>query len=340
MPYTISIDAGSARPKYRQIADCLLEGIRSRAIGVAEQLPSINAISATYDVSRDTVERAYKLLKREGIIESVRGKGYYARRDAQPAARRVLVVFNKLSDHKREIYDALTQTLGDAAEVTLRVYCGAYSTFASLIESSASDYDDFVIVTNFLGAKAQRARDLLNATLAARSVVFVSNDMPGHAPQFGAVTQHYERDIVAGLKRAQHLLAKYTSLGLLFDPDCAARGIIQGFLRFSEESGFDAEVETTETAPGQLVRGRAYVTITDRQLVQLVKSAREAKLTLGRDIGIVAYNDSALKEVLVGGVTVVTTDHEAMGERAARMLLEGNLRRERVPFRLIERATL
>jgi DNA-binding GntR family transcriptional regulator len=40
-------------------------------------LPSINDISYELDISRDTAERAYRQLKKMGIIGSVPGKGYF-----------------------------------------------------------------------------------------------------------------------------------------------------------------------------------------------------------------------------------------------------------------------
>ncbi len=340
MSYTLHIDAGSARPKYQQIADALLAGITSKNLGIDEQLPSINEISAQYDVSRDTVERAYKVLKRDGVIISVRGKGYYATAAEQRVNRKVLVVFNKLSDHKREIFEGLAEALGDEVDLELQIYHDDFRSFERIIDRHRNHFSDFVIIPSFVGSCQQRAREIVNTVLANRNVIIVSAALGGTRPGVGSVTQDYEADIIAGLDEAHDLLARYRYVTLLFDPDCAARGIIAGFQRWSDSATQATDVLTVDQAPDPLVPGTAYVCVTDRQLVQLVKGARDQKLQLGRDVGLIAYNDSVLKEVLVNGITVITTAHRKMGTRAAEMLTSGNTSQERVPFRLIRRASL
>ena len=340
MSYHITIDSGSPLPKYQQIADCLLAGIKTKCIGVEEQLPSINEISAQYDVSRDTVERAYKVLKRDGVIQSVRGKGYYATATQRATSRRVLVLFPKLSERKQGIFEGLGDVLGASAELDLQLYGGSFRRFEQLIIANRASFSDFVIMADFVGANARRACEVIGEHLAGRPIVLVNNPVAGIVSDYGVVSQEFHEDIVSGLGLALEHLRKYSTLYLLFDPDCSARGIISGFLEFAERHGFHAEVETTESAPQQLSQGTAYLTVCDKQLAQLVKAARDQQLKLGQDVGIVSYNDSVLKEVLAGGITVVTTDHRYMGQRAGEMLLSGEMSRDKVPFKLISRATL
>ena len=45
-----------------------------------DKMPSINMLSEEFYLSRDTVEKAYKILKERKIITSVRGKGFYISR--------------------------------------------------------------------------------------------------------------------------------------------------------------------------------------------------------------------------------------------------------------------
>jgi DNA-binding LacI/PurR family transcriptional regulator len=63
-----------------------------------------------------------------------------------------------------------------------------------------------------------------------------------------------------------------------------------------------------------------FITIRERDLVNLVKQVRQNNLKLGEDIGIISYNETPLKELL--GITVITTDFKAMGESAAYMILK------------------
>ena len=73
----IKINVASRVPKYKQIADSIINGINSSSLLMGDQIPSINALSEKYDLSRDTVDKAYRLLKAQNVIVSVKGKGFY-----------------------------------------------------------------------------------------------------------------------------------------------------------------------------------------------------------------------------------------------------------------------
>jgi len=61
----------------------------------------------------------------------------------------------------------------------------------------------------------------------------------------------------------------------------------------------------------------AYVVIEETDLVTLIKNCRQKNLQPGQQIGIISYNDTPLEEILLDGITVISTDHAKMGESAA-----------------------
>ena len=73
----ISIDEYSVTPKYTQICNSIVKAIEKGLIGKDYLLPSINQLSYELDVSRAAAEKAYRLLKKSGVIASVAGKGYF-----------------------------------------------------------------------------------------------------------------------------------------------------------------------------------------------------------------------------------------------------------------------
>ena len=81
-----------------------------------------------------------------------------------------------------------------------------------------------------------------------------------------------------------------------------------------------------------------YVTIQERDLVNLVRQVRAKNLELGKDIGIISYNETPLKELL--GITVISTDFKAMGESAAYMVLKNKKEKVKNVFKYIERNSL
>ena len=68
----------------------------------------------------------------------------------------------------------------------------------------------------------------------------------------------------------------------------------------------------------------AYLTIDDNDLVRLVEFAKQNNWEIGKDIGIISYNDTPLKKVVSNGITVVSTDFAKMGSNIAKMVIEKN----------------
>ena len=77
----VKIDEDSLTPKYRQLANGILQGIDSGMIVKDDILPSIHDFCVALDISKNSVEKAYNTLKKEGVVGSVRGKGYFIFRD-------------------------------------------------------------------------------------------------------------------------------------------------------------------------------------------------------------------------------------------------------------------
>jgi DNA-binding transcriptional regulator YhcF (GntR family) len=71
-------------------------------------LPSINELSFEFEISRDTAEKGYKYLKKIGVLGSVPGKGYFVQDNNVKQQLKIFLLFNKLSPHKKIIYDAIS----------------------------------------------------------------------------------------------------------------------------------------------------------------------------------------------------------------------------------------
>ncbi|WP_242157582.1 hypothetical protein [Aestuariivivens sediminis] len=62
----------------------------------------------------------------------------------------------------------------------------------------------------------------------------------------------------------------------------------------------------------------------DRDLVEIIKLTRANNWKLGNQIGLISYNDTPTKEILDGGITIISTDFKEMGAEAANMILSGD----------------
>ena len=62
-------------------------------------------------------------------------------------------------------------------------------------------------------------------------------------------------------------------------------------------------------------------------------------MTLGKDVGLISYNDVPLNAVVLGGLTTISTDFVQMGKLAAEMILSGKMEKIHNRFRMTRRRT-
>ncbi len=90
MRRTISFDdfrAEDGSPLYYQILRHIRRGVASGAIADGDELPSRRVLSATLGVNPNTVQRAYRELEEEGLINNHSGAKSYVMLDAAAVAR-------------------------------------------------------------------------------------------------------------------------------------------------------------------------------------------------------------------------------------------------------------
>jgi DNA-binding GntR family transcriptional regulator len=71
------VDPSIDRPVYLQIADELRAMIESGEIPPRHVLPSVNTLVQRYGVADQTVRKAVGVLRAEGLVHTVNGKGTY-----------------------------------------------------------------------------------------------------------------------------------------------------------------------------------------------------------------------------------------------------------------------
>lgn len=86
----IEIDAGSPIPIYSQIVDRIGALVREGSLPPGSLLPSVRQLAGDLAINPNTVARAYTLLEREGIVETVRRRGTLIAASAPAAARRTI----------------------------------------------------------------------------------------------------------------------------------------------------------------------------------------------------------------------------------------------------------
>lgn len=335
----IRIDEHAKTPKYRQIIQSVVEAISQGELGQGDKLPSVNSLLIEFDLSRDTIVKAYEKLKERGLIESVPGKGYYVTNTNVEQKAKVFLLFNKLSAHKKIVFDAFYDTLGEQASIDFHVYHNNFRLFKQLIISHLHDnYTHFVIIAHFLEG-GMFADEIINQ-IPKHKLIILDKIVPGVTGEYQAVYQNFDRDIYQALNDAVTFLKKYQGLNIIFPPESYHPiEILDGFERFCQEHEIACHIvkniDTEALRPNEV-----YLNLMEDDLVTLIRRAKGMNLVPGKDIGIISYNETPVKEILMDGITVVSTDFVELGRTAARMVLGEVSGHVANPFHLIVRQSL
>jgi DNA-binding transcriptional regulator YhcF (GntR family) len=333
------IDCTRRKPKYLQIVDSVARSVKLGKLKKGDRLLSINELSNEFLLARDTVQKAYEILEEKGILLPVKGKGFYINRTDISINLRILLVFNKMSNYKKQIYNSFVSSIGKAAIVDLKIYNCNTGIFEDIINTHLNEYDYYVIMPHFY-ENTEDAYKTINKIPRERLII-LDKDLEYMTGNYAAVYQDFVRDIATALEEGIDLLKKYKRLILVYPSNPRyPREIRIGFENFCMAFNINYKVIEEIDNGTEIFDKDAYVVIEETDLVTLIKNCRQKNLQPGKQIGIISYNDTPLKEILLDGITVISTDHVKMGESAARLILENKKEKIKNPFSLIIRNSL
>lgn len=77
----ISIDNRSAKPIYEQIIEQMKFHVAKGNLKCGDAIPSVRKLALDLKITPGTVAKAYQELERDGVIETIRGKGTFIASD-------------------------------------------------------------------------------------------------------------------------------------------------------------------------------------------------------------------------------------------------------------------
>ncbi|HEY0656792.1 MAG TPA: GntR family transcriptional regulator [Chryseosolibacter sp.] len=334
----IRFDDHSATPKYQQLANSIIDAVQSGAIQKDAVLPSINELSFEFEISRDTAEKGYKHLKHLGILGSVPGKGFFILNTEVNKQLKIFLLFNKLSAHKKIIYDALVASLADRAAIDFYIYNNDYSLFRTLLETHKAGYSHFVIIPHFQEG-GENAHEIINQLDKSR-LVLLDKMIPGVEGKFAAVFENFEKDIYQALEKALPQLSKYQTLKIIFPQHTYfPQEILKGFSKFCDQYAFASRV-VHDISVEPIAKGEVYINLMENDLVILIERILSTSYKVGEEVGVISYNETPLKKIILNGITTISTDFQLMGEKTAELILNRSTAHVEIPFYLTLRASL
>ncbi len=309
----ISISSSLSVSKKNQIINSIEEAIHNKKLKKGDMLPSINSIRNRHSVSRDTILNAYAVLKMRGVIQSVAGKGYYLIKDNSDSTNKIFLLFDELNAFKENLYNAFISGLKPIAEVDVFFHHFNYEVFRNMIINNIGNYFYYVIMP------ANLQNTGLIVDFLPKEKVYILDQMHNDLLKFSGIYQNFKKGVADGLEKLKERILTYSKIVLLFDFNKQPKAIRSGFESFCVKNNVLFEI-VGSTQDVEIKKGYAYMVLDDKALIYVMSQIKSKKLKLIQNIGLVAYNDTPLKEVVADGITVISTDFHSMGKKLAHMI--------------------
>ena len=157
---------------------------------------------------------------------------------------------------------------------------------------------------------------------------------------FGAVYEDFELDIYQALEKLVNKLEKYHTLKIIFpEHSYYSKDILKGFLKFCRQYAFEYQIiHSLKDEPIQ--KDTVYINLMEDDLVELIEKAISLNLKVGKDIGVISYNETPIKKIILDGITTISTDFKLMGEKTAELVLNNSTEHIAIPFLVTQRNSL
>ncbi|MFC2109008.1 GntR family transcriptional regulator [Bacteroidota bacterium] len=316
--------------KYTQVVNAICQAIETNALKMGDVLPSVSVYSEVYKVSRDTVFKAYTILRNEGLIKSIPNKGYFV---AQNRIK-ILLLLNTFKAYKEVLYHSLLNNLPNNIVIDLQFHHYNVNNFKTMLDTNYGEYYKYLVIgfdhPDVIKALAKIDNDkllLLDWDIVAKE----KNNF---------VAQDFGQSFYNCLEEALHLFKKYQGINFIY-PEFTyhPKESVGYFVKFCEAHGIQHTI-ITNSKEFIVEKGMAYISVNDRMLCEFLNQCRLLNLEPGTDVGILSYNETPMKKFIYKGISVISTDFYELGAKAADFITGEKVIQSYVPTKLILRDSL
>lgn len=326
----LSINHDSDIPKYQQLVHAINDAISENVFQKGDALPSVNTICKGYQLSRDTVFKAYSILKDNGVIESVPNKGYYVANDI----KKVLLVLDTFKAYKEVVYHSFVNNLPDNFITDVQFHHYNIDNFKTILNNSKGKYYKYVVMTFDHKEVPAVLADIDTDKLLLIDWSIYSNSHHNY------VFQDFGQAFFDALKSAETVFKKYEKLVFLYPTyTYHSKETIIYFKKYCDAFQFNYEIITSPKA-FQVEKHVAYLSTSDRMLGVFLEQCRDRGFEPGVDVGFLSYNETPMKKFIYKGISVISTDFEELGTKAAAFVTQDKPMQHYVPTKLTLRESL
>jgi len=332
-----NINSKLVKPKHRQIIDEVLDAITEGRLKRKDIMPTISDVCETQKLSRLTVLKAYEELQQLGIIKAEKRKGYHVVSEDIKKKNNIFLLFDEFTMYKKTLYNAFREKIGSNGFIDIYFHHYNLKLFESLIINNIGSYTSYVVMP----WPNQTVPSIINKMDPGLTLLLDRKDALFKTKKFNYIVQDHKEEMVLCLEASRVDIKKYSKFILVhpsysFHPTTT----IDGFREFCKKHRIKHDVFTT-LRNTDIRPNTAYFVVDDNELVIIVDYCMNSGYKLGKDIGIISYNETPMKRIIANGITVISTDFAMMGEHAADYVLNPSASVHKViPTSLIKRGSL
>lgn len=321
---------------YVQLGDFIIDLIREGEYRVGDKLPPVNMANGQLDVARDTIIKAYKYLQESGWVRSVPGKGFFVSKCQEGTGKNLFILFDAMNQYKETLYRSLLDSLGSEYHYDTAFHYYDRQLFERLINNALGKYDGYVIIPHF----NVNVRPILR-NIPAKRLLLLDAFPRNYDQPCSAVFQDFHKDIYEELNALHEKLQRYEALHVVYNDkfQFIPHELLGGMYQFCGETHYPIFIDK-DFDMENLKKNHCYMAISERDLAGVVKVIQNRGWQLCKDIGLLSFDETALKEVLLGGITTISTDFEQMGRCAGELIRTGTTRIIANPWKLTDRGSL
>lgn len=326
----VKVNHNSDTPKYQQIVTSIIDAISEHTIQKGEALPSVNTLCKAHNLSRDTVFKAYSVLKDQGLVDAVPNKGYYVADDT----KKVLLVLDTFKAYKEVLYHSFVNNLPKNVQADVQFHHYDVDNFKTIITNSLGRYYRYIVM-NF------DHKDVPKIVSQISNDKLLQIDWNIHTdPKSNYVFQDFGSSFYQSIREAESALRKYKRIDFLY-PDFSDHPMetVIHFKKFCQDFNFEYQI-LTDPKKFIIEKGVAYLSVSDRMLGRFLEQSKEKNLEPGADVGFLSYNETPMKKFIYKGISVISTDFKALGTKAAEFITRNETMQCYVPTKLTLRESL
>ncbi len=324
------ININSEVPKYQQLVNAINDELANNNLSSGDALPSVNQMCSEYQLSRDTVFKAYSILKEQGVIESVPNKGYYIANEV----RKVLLVLDTFKAYKEVLYHSFVNNLLNNVITDVQFHHYNIENFKTILNNSKGKYFKYIVMS----FDNEEVVDVL-ADIPDSKLLLIDWNV-NSKPENNFVFQDFGAAFYSCLQEATQAFRKYKKLIFLY-PSFTNHPFetVSYFKKYCKNEGIDFKI-ITKSNDFSIKKNEAYISVSDRMLGKFLEQCRAKNFEPGTDVGFLSYNETPMKQFIYKGISVISTDFNQLGAKAAEFVKGDKKIQSYIPTKLILRDSL